>query len=965
MWLCRRTPRTPRTPGGLKNNNNNNKNKNEALFTRRAGGQGPSPGTGTGTWGRKLGLGLGLRATSSSSSSSSEQQQRQRGGSTLVVVESPTKAKKVAKFVKNLGGTWEVLASYGHVRDLVAKEGAVDVNVNVNGNEEQNGAGVGLKWHVNSRQRQRLDEIKLRALGADRVLLATDPDREGEGIAWHLKEELLAQAKGKGLGNLGEEKIERITFNEVTKQAVLDSLSNARDISFPLVDAYRARRALDHLVGFNLSPVLWRKLPGSKSAGRVQSAALRMICERDDAISKFIPEEYWSVNCDVNVEGFRGHTFDSHLTMMNGTKLKKFSIVKEDEADRAVNLIKVGSILVQNIKESVSRKSPRRPLSTSTLQQLASSRLGMTVSETMLLAQKLYEGDHSSDGEGLITYMRTDGTYLAPSFLNSARSFIQDEFGEDYLPEAPRMYTSRSKNAQEAHEAIRPTNVRLTPASLAKKMDPKALKLYDLIWSTSVACQMTDARIKTLSFDFGDDEGSVLLRSSMSAVIFPGHQALFKEREEGNRQNAKLLESMAQLQPKARCKTSNYRPLQHHTSPPPKFSDGSLVKALEEEGIGRPSTYAPIIQVLMSRSYIVRSSGRLVPTPRGHLVTTFLKHYFEKYVDYKYTSGMEEKLDKISNNELDWTFLLKKFWLNFEPNVSDVLQIRNSDIIDELDRILGDSLLSCLDLDSEDKRQCPSCQSGTLGLKLSMYGGFVGCSNYRSKSNPCNFGVPLDMCFDSSKALAKHEFDPNSLGLIGEDDEKQFYMKLGPFGYYIRAELKGDGEDIQTISLPKNVEPRDVDLVTAETLASLPKVLGEDSDKNEVFLGTNSYGMFVQCQNVRARLPAKVSTLELTLEDALVLIEEKGKVVRAKPGTSGSSGKKKAAKGGRARSGGRSKTKAGGGSKAKGKKNAFIAYMQDNKNRVVKDNPDKNWQECLKIIASEWKEVKKEKVSNI
>ena len=815
------------------------------------------------------------------SASSSGKEPRSREVSTLVVVESPTKAKKVTRFLAKKGadgedadgalsglGEVEVLASYGHIRDLEGKPGAVDPDKDFT-----------LRWSVSPRAKPRLDAIKEAASRCDRVLLATDPDREGEGIAWHLQEELRewsSSNKGKEKRADGDSgagtplKIERITFNEVTKQAVLGSLSERRDVSFPLVNAYRARRALDHLVGFNLSPVLWRKLPGSKSAGRVQSAALRMICERDDEIAKFVPQEYWSVNCDLGILGSSAtgdHVFDAHLTSLDGTKVTKFSITEEEEALRAADLIRDTEIYLLKVKEQVSRKSPRRPLTTSTLQQLASSRLGMSATQTMTLAQKLYEGDHSTTGEGLITYMRTDGTFLSPVFIASAREFVEETFGEDFLPKAPRMYTSKSKNAQEAHEAIRPTNVKMEPKLLAKKLEPRAWQLYNLIWTTSVGCQMADARVKTLSFDFGDEEGDkVVLRSSMSAVAFPGHQVLTTENQEENKANLELLESLSALEPKVSCETSNYRPLQHFTSPPPKFSDGSLVKALEEEGIGRPSTYAPIIKVLSSRNYVVRSGGRLIPTARGHLVTTFLRHYFEKYVDYKYTSEMEEKLDKVSNNELDWTFLLRNFWVSFEPNVLDVLQIRNRDIIDALDEILGEALVSGLDLESEDKRQCPACQSGTLGLKLSRFGGFVGCSNYGSKTNECNFGVPLDMCFGSSKQIAKHRFDPEALKKIGSDDQgHELHMKLGPFGYYIQS------SDSRVASLPRESDPGSI-----------------------------------------------------SVEDATTILGSKGKVKRTK-------------------------------ARAKTTKPSWVSYMKAEKDRVVKANPDLSWQECVKIIAKEYK----------
>ncbi|QDZ21025.1 DNA topoisomerase 1 [Chloropicon primus] len=810
------------------------------------------------------------------------------GFSTLVVVESPTKAKKVARFLNGKGeeheeeilrslGRVEVLASYGHVRDLEGKPGAVDPAKEFE-----------LRWSVSPRAKPRLEAIKQAASRCDRILLATDPDREGEGIAWHLQEELEKWVKASKRGSKLDARdlqIERITFNEVTKQAVLGSLSESRDVSTALVDAYRARRALDHLVGFNLSPVLWRKLPGSKSAGRVQSAALRMICERDEEIAKFVPQEYWSVKCDLRVDDPAApdarHTFEgANLVRAHGEKLGKFSLSREDEALAAARSVEESEIFLTRVKESVSRKSPRRPLTTSTLQQLASSRLGMSAVETMMVAQKLYEGDHSSSGEGLITYMRTDGTYLSPSFISSARAFVGEKYGEEYLPEKPRMFASKSKNAQEAHEAIRPTSVKAEPALLVNKLEPKAWKLYNLIWTTSVACQMSDTRIKTLSFEFGDEDASILLRSSASAVVFPGHQVLNKEKEEENKANLRVLESLSKLEPKLRCLASNHEPSQHFTSPPPKFSDGSLVKALEEEGIGRPSTYAPIIKVLTSRNYIVRRSGRLIPTARGHLVTTFLRHYFEKYVDYSYTSDMEEKLDKVSNNELDWTFLLTNFWSSFEPNVSDVLQIRNRVIIDELDSILGDALVSGLELDNEEenKRRCPSCGSGTLGLKLSRFGGFVGCSNYGSKTNECNFGVPLDMCFGSSKNIATHSFDPSAVGVVGQDgDGREIHMKLGPYGYYIQR------EDGRVASLPREYQPT-----------------------------------------------------TLTVEEATVVLNEKGKFRKTKE-------KKKASDAG----------SRGAGEKKKA--NPFIAFMQAEKDRVVKANPDKTWQECLKIIASEYK----------
>jgi DNA topoisomerase-1 len=890
--------------------------------------------------------------SSASAGGSLSSRKGNRNNRTLVVVESPTKAKKVSKFLSDVEelGQVEVLASYGHVIDLESKGGA--------GVDPEN--NFYMNWKVQEKSEDKLRQIMEAAIGCDRVLLATDPDREGEGIAWHLEQHLLKTIKEEEEEDLL--KVGRITFNEVTKQAVLRSLEEIREVSTPLVDAYRARRALDYLVGMNLSPVLWYKLPQSRSAGRVQSAALRMICERDIEISNFDPEEYWSVNCEVKVKDAttsqQHHTFDSHLTVLEGKKLGKFSIPAEEEALAAIELIQDQCILVQKVKETTSKKTPKRPLTTSTLQQLASSRLGMSSSETMRLAQKLYEGDHdhSGEGEGLITYMRTDGTFLAPSFVSSARDYIQDRFGEEYLPAKARVYASRSKNAQEAHEAIRPTDVTMEPKFLAKKLDEKALKLYTLIWSISVACQMSDARVKTLSFDFGDEDGQVLLRSSMSAVAFAGHQALLMENkdEEENRANLKLLEALSKIQPKTECGTSGHDPVQHFTAPPPKYSDGSLVKALEEEGIGRPSTYAPIVQVLMGRQYVVRDSGRLVPTPKGHLVITFLKHYFEQYVDYSYTSGMEENLDKISNNELEWTSLLDDFWVSFNPQVSDVLQVRKRDVIDELDNLMGDSLLKCLNLDTDHIRQCPKCKTGTLGLKFGKYGGFIGCSNFSKEEGEegeaCDFAVPLDMCFDSK--LAKHEFDITALGWIsdGEGVETTYRLNLGPFGYY----LQNPGGE--TLALPRTIQPREVDIDVAQWLFSLPKLLGD-----EVYVNMSSFGLFVECGDKRAYLRdySVSDLLALKLEGALVLMEEKGRVTRKK--TFG--GKKKNTKAAAKKKGTKKKkAKATTTTGGEGRGNGFVDYMKKEKDRVRQDHPEKTWTECLKILGAEYRQESKQKV---
>ncbi len=607
----------------------------------------------------------------------------------VVIVESPAKAKTINKY---LGSDYEVIASFGHVRDLVNKDGSVLPDED-----------FAMKWELGDRSAKHVNDIKKLVKQADTVFLATDPDREGEAISWHIKE-ILGES-----GLLDKVALHRVTFNEITKNAVQEAFSHARDLDTPLIDAYMARRALDYLVGFNISPVLWRKLPGSKSAGRVQSVALRLICERETEIEKFNPQEYWSIESVLHSP--EGAPFTARLTHLAGNKLGKLDIGSEEAALHAVKRIESKALSVQHITKKQVRRNPAPPFITSSLQMEASRKLGMSASNTMRNAQALYEA-------GLITYMRTDGTTLSGEAVAQARNLISKDYGDKYLPDAPRLYKSKAKNAQEAHEAIRPTDLSVHPRSKDAPKDEYHRKLYELIWKRTMASQMESAVMDQMAIDIGDGTDDVILRANGSVVTFDGFLTLYQESTNDD-EPSKSDDKDRRLPPMSEgnaLKHIETTPEQHFTQPPPRYSEATLVKALEEMGIGRPSTYASIMQVLRDRNYVSMESRRFVPQDRGRLVTSFLAHYFARYVDYDFTANLEEELDAIAGGATDWKHVLSLFWKNFKAAVDSTKDLTITDVIDYLDAELGPHFLPVTESDP-NPRQCKACDDGKLGLR--------------------------------------------------------------------------------------------------------------------------------------------------------------------------------------------------------------------------------------------------------
>src|SRR5215468_1028731 len=627
----------------------------------------------------------------------------------VVIVESPAKAKTINKY---LGPGYQVIASFGHVRDLPPKDGSV-----------RPGSDFDMDWEVDKKAEGRLKEIAQAVKSADRLILATDPDREGEAISWHIAEEL---QRRKALGDID---VKRVVFNEVTKTAVLEAMRNPRELNQELIDAYLARRALDYLVGFTLSPVLWRKLPGSKSAGRVQSVALRLICEREAEIEIFKPREYWSIEALFKTAA--GDEFKARLTHLDGRKLDKFDLPDQATAEAAVAKIMAGAPFeVASVERKTVRRNPFSPFTTSTLQQEASRKIGLSASRTMRIAQKLYEGVNlGGETVGLITYMRTDGVTLSNEAIASCRFYIDRVFGMKYLPPEPRVYKSTAKNAQEAHEAIRPTDMDRRPQDVARYLDADEQRLYELIWKRTLASQMESAVLDQVAVDVSGGAGGVTLRATGSVIVFDGFLTLYQEDRDDPAEDEEAggrLPNLAQGQPVTR---ETVTPEQHFTLPPPRYSEASLVKKLEELGIGRPSTYASIIQVLQDRKYVRLEKRRFVPEERGRIVTAFLAEFFHRYIQYDFTADLENQLDDISGGHTGWKKVLEDFWRDFSTAIDGAKNLRGMQVVAALDEALGPHFFPPQS-DGSDPRACPACGTGRLGIKLSHYGGFIGCSNY-------------------------------------------------------------------------------------------------------------------------------------------------------------------------------------------------------------------------------------------
>jgi DNA topoisomerase-1 len=768
----------------------------------------------------------------------------------VLVVESPAKAKTIGKY---LGPGYTVLASYGHVRDLPPKDGSVRPDED-----------FAMDWQVDSQSQKRLDAIAKAVQRGAKLYLATDPDREGEAISWHVRDVLRRKKALDGVD------VKRVTFNAITKQSVLDAVAHPRDLDQDLIDAYKARRALDYLVGFTLSPVLWRKLPGSRSAGRVQSVALRLICEREAEIEVFRSREYWTV--DVVFDTTKKQTLKARLTHLDGRKLEKFDLDTEERALQAKREIERRAFSVASVDRRQVRRNPPPPFITSTLQQEASRKLGLGAATTMRIAQKLYEGvDIGGDTVGLITYMRTDGVQLAPEAIGQTRRLIETRYGQAYLPEKPRLYSSRAKNAQEAHEAIRPTDLFRTPQDVVRYLDKDQLGLYELIWKRTVASQMESAVLDQVTVDIASGDKTVQLRATGSVVRFNGFLTLYDEGKDENGEDEEgnsILPDVVQDEPLER---RDVLPEQHFTEPPPRYSEASLVKKLEELGIGRPSTYASIIEVLQKRSYVRLERKRFVPEDRGRIVTAFLQTYFPRYVEYNFTAHLEDELDDISGGRIDWRQVLRDFWQAFSNAVGETKELRVSDVLDKLDEELGPHFFPANDNGGKSPRECPSCGNGRLGLKLGKFGAFIGCSNYPE----CRFTRKLGIVDAEADAISGANLEgPKLLGLDPVTG-KPVTLRNGPYGLYVQLGEAEGKEKPKRQSLLKDMTPDDVTLGRALALLSLPRELGAHPDDGQPILaGVGRFGPYVKHGSKYKTIPTDESVLDIGMNRAVALLAE-------------------------------------------------------------------------------------------
>jgi DNA topoisomerase I len=762
----------------------------------------------------------------------------------VVIVESPAKAKTINRY---LGRDYKVVASYGHVRDLPAKDGSV-----LPDND------FAMSWEVDSRSEKHVKEIAAAVKDADKLFLATDPDREGEAISWHVREVLRARRALKK-----DIDVKRVVFNEVTRGAVLDAFRHPREIDREMVEAYLARRALDYLVGFTLSPVLWRKLPGSRSAGRVQSVALRLVCEREAEIEAFRPREYWTV--EVGFETAAGERFTARLSHLDGKRLDRFDLDSEEKARAAAKaILAAAGFSVAAVERREVRRHPFPPFTTSTLQQEASRKLGLGASRTMSVAQRLYEGvDLGGDTVGLITYMRTDGVAIAGEAIAAARRLIGAEFGPRYVPPEPRVYKSPAKNAQEAHEAIRPTDTGRRPADVARHLDQDLRRLYELIWKRTVASQMASALLDQVSVDIADPTGRIRLHATGSVVMFDGFLKLYQEgrddtvEEEENRR-------LPNMREKERLERGAVIPSRHFTQPPPRYTEASLVKKLEELGIGRPSTYAAILQVLQDRDYVRLEKRRFVPEDRGRLVTAFLTSFFERYVEYNFTAELENQLDDVSGGRVDWKELLRQFWQDFSAAVAGTKDLTVKAVLEALDAELGRHFFPD-DGSGRDPRLCPACGAGRLSLKLGRFGAFIGCSNYPECRYTRAFAVEAEG--ESGAADTVLGNDP-ATGLAVS-------LRKGPYGHYLQLGEAAGGDKPKRITLPRGMKPADVDLATALRLLALPREIGRHPETGEtITAGIGRFGSYLKHGAQFASLGADDDVLAIGLNRAVALLAE-------------------------------------------------------------------------------------------
>ena len=776
----------------------------------------------------------------------------------LVIVESPAKAQTINKY---LGSDYKVIASVGHIRDLPSKDGAVLPNDNFK-----------MSWEMHKDKEKVVKEIIGELKSADSLILATDPDREGEAISWHLKEILNSKK------TIMQKPVERVVFNEITKNAVLDAMKKPREINTELVEAYLARRALDHLIGFSISPILWRKLPGSKSAGRVQSVALKLICEREIEIEKFNIEEYWSISSIFSKNN--NENFSAKLFVLDSKKLAKMDLKSEDDANQALDKIRKSSFNISKIETKRVKRNPLAPFTTSTLQQEASNKLGFGASRTMRIAQKLYEGINiGSETTGLITYMRTDGVQLSSQAIDELRNEITNRHGKDYIPQTPRVYKSKAANAQEAHEAIRPTSISRDPENMSQYLDNEQLKLYELIWKRTISSQMQSAELDETAADISNKDMSIIFRANGSQVYFPGF-FVYRDREDD-----KILPKLVENEDVDLEKADGE---QHFTQPPPRFTDASLIKKMEELGIGRPSTYASILQVLINRSYVEKEKGKHIPQERGRILTAFLNNFFGQYIEYDFTADLEKKLDKVSDGKLNYKKLLEEFWDGFKPHLNKMSELERDKILEALENELSDLFFPKEDLtkNGEPNKKCPTCSNGKLGLELGKYGAFIGCSNYPE----CKFTKQI-ASNQNEENDANSTFMPNDDGILGIDPESGLnaIIKKGPYGIYLQL---GDEKKPKRTSIPKLVEAKGIDLQKALAFLSLPRLIGKHPETGQdISAGIGRYGPYLKYDINFISIPADETVINIGLNHAVVLIgensEKLGKVLGDHPDGNG------------------------------------------------------------------------------
>lgn len=762
-----------------------------------------------------------------------------------VIVESPAKAKTINKY---LGKDYNVLASFGHIRDLPSKDGSVDPEND-----------FAMTWAVDSDSQKRIKQIADSTKASDELILATDPDREGEAISWHVLEVLNARR-----GVMKDVAVKRVVFNEITKTAILKAMEEPRDVDQEMVEAYLTRRALDYLVGFNLSPVLWRKLPGSRSAGRVQSVALRLICERELEIEKFNSEEYWSI--EAKLKNSASKTFMAKLTTLNGEKLEKFTLNNEAAANAAKAAVEASSFSVKSVVSKPTRRRPAAPFTTSTMQQEAARKLGFNAQRTMRTAQKLYEGiDIKGETTGLITYMRTDGVNIASEAINSARDVIGSKYGSDYVPTKPNFYKNKSKNAQEAHEAVRPTSLARLPEDVANRLDDDQRRLYELIWKRTIASQMSEAKMEQTTADIVSDDGMHSLRATGTVQIFDGFLTLYQEgQDDTDEEDQKRLPKLTKDEKIDKDKIDAN---QHFTSPPPRFTEASLVKRMEELGIGRPSTYASILTVLRDRNYVVMDKNRFVPEGKGRVVTSFLESYFNKYVQYDFTAGLEQELDKISDGDIPWKEVLANFWLDFSQSIEGTKDLRVSEVLDVITDALAPFIFPERE-DGSDPRICPKCKEGGLSVKTGKFGAFIGCENYPT----CNYTRQIQNS-DGENGDAADD-GPKTLG-IDPKSGMEVTLRSGLFGPYIQLGEPVEKEKPKRASIPKGMSPDTIDFDRALKLLDLPRDVGMHPEDGKVIKAAiGRYGPYVSHNGAFASLKDPEDVFNIGINHAVTLLAE-------------------------------------------------------------------------------------------